>query len=181
MWKKLCIVSLLFLASTSQASDLSIGLSNKALSVDYTSSTANKEGLEFTAGVLHNVDNGNVFNVGAQVSSQINPSTKAALGGKVIAVFNDVKDATGLALGGQFQMALLNSPKIQFGAHAWYAPDVTTTSGAKNFKDYGASLGYQVMSNGEVFVAYRYVRMDYNTRGNLKIEEGPLVGLKMSF
>jgi len=177
----LSALGLLLIASVTQASDFSIGISKETVTLDYTGSTAYKEGLEFTAGGLHNTEDGNLVTLGLQVSQQVNSSVKVALGGRLMGAFSTVKDASALALGGQVQVTLLDSPKVQLGLHGWYAPEVTSSGSAKNFKDAGVSLGYQVMNNAEIFVAYRLVKISYNNLGQHNIHEGPLVGLKMSF
>lgn len=180
MRKTLYALSLLLVASAAHSADFSIGLSNTAIAVDYTSAPIGK-GLEFTLGGLHHVDNGNVGTFGMQVSQQVNQTFKVTLGGKAVGVFNDTKNVSALALGGEVDMAMPAIPKIHLAGHAWLAPGVTSSSGAKNFQDLRVSVGYHVLNNAEIYVAYRHIQIDYDKYGERKIEDGPLFGLKMYF
>jgi hypothetical protein len=180
MRKALYALSLLTAASAAHAADFTLALSNKTVAAEFTSQPIG-QGLEFTLGGLHHTDNGNVGTAGMQVSQQVNNDLKVSLGGKLFFVQNDTKDASALALGGQVDMALPNVPQVHLGLHGWFAPKVTSFNGSKNVQDWGASISYRVLSNAEVFAAYRHVRIDYESEGGLKIQNGPLLGMKLFF
>lgn len=180
MRKTLLALSLLSLASLAQAADISLGLSNKTIAADYTGQPVG-QGLEVSVGGLHHSDNGDTFSAGLQVTQQVNYTLTASLGGKVFGLLNDVKDASGLALGGKLDVALPAAPKVHLGVHGWFAPKVTSTSGTKNFEDVGAYVSYRLLSNGEVFAAYRRVRIGYDDHPTFTLQSGPLVGMKLVF
>lgn len=180
MRKTLLALSLLSLAPLAHAADFAIGLSNKAVAADYTS-LAIGQGLEFTAGGLHHSDHGNMLNVGLQVSQQVNSLFTVSVGGKAVAVLNDTKDASALALGGRLDLALPVAPQVHVGVHGWFAPKVTSTSGTKNYQDIGAYASYRIISNAEVFAAYRRIRIDYEQESDHTIQSGPLLGMKLYF
>lgn len=180
MRKTLYALSLLLVASTSHAADFGIGLSNTAVAADYTSAPAG-QGLEFTVSGLRNTERGSLISAGMQVSQQVNPTFKVSVGGKLVGVFNSTRDASALALGGRVDMTMPNNPNIHVGVHGWFAPTVTSFNDSKNFRDLGASVGYRVMDNAEIFAAYRFVRINYDHLDARTIEDGPLFGLKMSF
>jgi hypothetical protein len=180
MRKLLCVLSLLTAASATQAADVKLALSNKVIAADYTSPQIG-QGLEFTLGGLHHTDNGNLFTSGIQVSQQVNNSLTVGLGGKLFFVQNDVKNASALALGGQFDVALPNLPQVHVGAHGWFAPRVTSFNDSKNLQDVGAFISYRVLSNAEVFASYRRVRIDYENRDSATLQNGALFGMKLFF
>lgn len=169
-----------FASATTQAADFSIGLSNETAAVDFTSAAIGN-GLEFTVGGLHHVDNGNMASAGLQVSQQVNKSFKASVGGKVVGVFNDYKNSTALALGGAVDVEVPNIPKLHIGAQAWLAPAVTSSHDTRNYQDLSVSVGYRLLNNAEVYAAYRNVSIDYDKKANLDIYDGPVFGLKMFF
>jgi hypothetical protein len=180
MRKTLCALSLLTAASLAQAADIKLALSNKTVAADFTSQPIG-QGLEFTLGGLHHTDHGNVFTSGLQVSQQVNNSLTVSLGGKLFFVQNDTRNASALALGGQADMALPGLPQLRLGAHGWYAPKVTSFNSTNNVQDFGASVSYRILSNAEVFAAYRHLRIDYEREGGLTIQNGALFGMKLSF
>ena len=180
MRKVACLLSLALISSVVHAADFSIGLSNEAAAVDFTSEAIGN-GLSFTAGGLHHTDHGNLLGAGLQVSQQIDRNVTASVGAKWVGVFNDTKNATALALGGAIDVALPAQPKVHLGAHAWYAPTVTSSNGTKSFQDVGVSAGYRILSNAEVYAAYRYVRVDYESKKDLTIYDGPTLGMKLFF
>jgi YfaZ precursor len=180
MRKALSALSLLLATPLIHAADASLALSNKTVTADYTSQPIG-QGLEVTAGLLHHSDNGNLGSVGLQVSQKVNEGLDASLGGKLVFVQNDVKNAWALALGGQVDWALPAISQLHLGLHGWYAPKVTSFNGANNLYDIGASVSYRVLSNAEVFAAYRRVRVDYERQGGKTIQSGPLFGMKLFF
>ncbi|MEO8153710.1 MAG: YfaZ family outer membrane protein [Rhizobacter sp.] len=180
MRKALYALSLLAAAPLAHAADFTFGLSNKALAADFTSQPIG-QGLEFTVGGLHHSDNGNVGTTGLQVSQQINSNFAASLGGKIYFIQNDTRNASAIALGGMVDMALPALPQVHVGAHGWYAPKVTSFNHTDSVQDLGASISYRVLSNGEVFAAYRNVRIEYQREGGLTIQNGVLFGMKLSF
>jgi len=180
MRKALYALSLLTAVQVAHAADFKLALSNKTVAADFTSLPIG-QGLEFTLGGLHHTDNGNVGTVGMQVSQQVNNDFAVALGGKLYFVQNNTKDASALALGGQVDMALPNLPQLHVGLQGWFAPKVTSFNGSNNVQDFGAFVSYRVLSNAEVFAAYRHLRIDYDREGGLTVQNGPLFGIKLFF
>ena len=167
-------------APLAHAADASLGLSNNTITADVTSQPIG-QGLELTGGFLHHADNGNVGTFGLQVSQQVNPGLDASLGGKLVFIQNDIKNAWALALGGRVDWAVPAFPQLHLGLHGWYAPKVTSFNGADSLHDIGASVSYRVLSNAEVFAAYRRIRVDYERQGGTTIQSGPLFGMKLFF
>jgi hypothetical protein len=180
MRKALYALSLLAAAPFAQAADVSLALSNKTVAADFTSVSIG-QGLEFTLGGLHHTDHGNVFTSGMQVSQQINRGLTAGLGGKAYFIQNDTRNAAAIALGGQADMAVPTLPQIHFGGHGWFAPKVTSFNGTNNVQDVGAFISYRLLSNAEVFAAYRNLRIHYESEGTLTIQNGVLLGMKLFF
>ena len=180
MRKALYALSLLTAATATNAADISLALSDKAIASDFTSQQIG-QGLEFTLGGLHHSDNGNVFTTGMQVSQQLNNALNVSLGGKLFFLQNDVKDASALALGGQVDWALPLLPQVHVGLHGWYAPKVSSFNSTNNVQDYGTFISYRVLNNAEVFASYRRVRIDYENERDFTMQSGALFGMKLFF
>ena len=176
----LLALSLLLVTSAAHAAEFKLGLSNTTVAADFTSQGIG-QGLEFTLGGLRNTDNGSLGTAGMQVSQQVNEAFKVSVGGKLLGVTNDIKDASALALGGEIDLAVPSLPALHFGVHGWFAPTVTTSSGTKTMQDIGAAVAYRVLRNAEVFAAYRRVQIDYESNGRQTLQDGPLFGMKLLF
>lgn len=177
----LCALSFLSAASLAQAADFQLGLSNTTVAADYTSQPIG-QGLEFTGGALHRSSHGDLGTLGLQVSQQVSDAVKLSVGGKAFFALNDTKNASGLGLGGLVDVSLPALPALHLGAHAWFAPKVTSASSTKNFQDLGAYIGYRMLSNAEVFAAYRHVRYAHGPAGtDFTVVDGGLFGLKLVF
>lgn len=180
MRKALSTLCLLVAASASQAADFSIGLSNSTIALDYTSPRMG-QGLEVPLGWLRCAGNGNLLSLGMQVSQQINPAFKAAVGAKLFGIFSETKDSPALALGGQVELAIPNVPNLYTVMHLWYAPTATIADGAKHFMDVGVSLRYRVMANAEMFIGYRSAQMKLEKASAVVVQNGAVFGLRMLF
>jgi hypothetical protein len=180
MRKSLFALSLFLVTSAVHAADFKLGLSNTTVAADFTSQAIG-QGLEFTLGGLHNSGNGSLGTMGMQVSQQVNEGFKVSVGGKLLGVTNDFKDASALALGGEIDLAVPSLRALHFGVHGWFAPTVTSSSGTKTMQDIGASMAYRVLINAEVFAAYRRVQVDYESIGSQTLQSGPLFGMKLLF
>ena len=173
---------LLAALAPAHAADVSIGLNDSAIELGYTSAPIG-DGLEFTAGAFHKREkgkSGDIVTLGLQLAQPAAPGVRAALGGKVYAALNDAHDTASLALGGQLDLTPPSLPMLHFGLQAWFAPGVTSFGASDGLRDFGASIGYEVIRNAQITVSYRSVRVDYE-RGASAEQDAVLVGLKLTF
>jgi hypothetical protein len=180
MQKILSLLGFCLVASAVQASDLSIALSNKTVSLDYVGATQNGT-LQTNMGGFHHSNNGDMASLGVHVSQSLNPQAQASVGFKGVGLFNDQKNSAAIALGGSFKVALPMAQNLYFGAHAWYAPSVVSSNQVKNFRDVGTQLGYQLLDNAALFVDYRFIQVNYDSQVNMKLFEGSQAGIQLTF
>ena len=180
MRKALSALALVLAAPLTHAADVALGLSNQTVAADFTSQPIG-QGLHLTLGGLHHSDNGNLATVGLQVSQQVNAGLDVSLGGKLLFVQTDIRNASALALGGQVDMALPGLSQVHLGLHGWYAPGVTSFNDTNHVYDLGVFAAYRVLSNAEAFASYRRVRIDYEREGGQTIQSGLLFGMKLFF
>ncbi len=181
MRKYFIALAFLTLGATAQAADLGIALSDDTIVVDYNGRARDKS-LEFTLEWLHHTDNGDLASGGIQVSQKLDKNLAVAVGARAVGIFNDYDDASALALGGEVDLAVPAAPRLHFIANAWVAPAVVSFSGARSYRDFSATLGYQIIDNASIFVGYRYAKVKYdNLRSGIEMQDGALVGLRMNF
>lgn len=169
----------LAVSATAMADQVDFALNNDAFSVAYSSARMGN-GASVDADWFHHTDRGDVIGLGLKID-QIRGSDTASLGGKLVVISNDVKDASALAVGGAFNFGLAGQPRVRFGGHAWVAPSVTSFGDADGFVDIGLHVGYRALERGEIYLGYRYVDVSYSKHHDLKVEDGLMVGMNLSF
>ncbi|MEN9453465.1 MAG: YfaZ precursor, partial [Pseudomonadota bacterium] len=58
---------------------------------------------------------------------------------------------------------------------------VTSFNGADGFSDLELRAGYRVLDRGEVYLAYRYININYENRRDLTVQDGLMIGMQLSF
>lgn len=169
----------LAVSASACADQVDFALNNDAFSAAYSSSrTGGTSSID--GGWYHHTKRGNVFDLGLKID-QYRGNDSYSLGGKAVMITNDLDDAAALALGGAFSLALPGEPRVRFGGHAWFAPAVTSFNGADGFSDIELRAGYRVLDRGEVFLAYRYINVNYERHHDLKVQDGVMIGMQLSF
>ena len=169
----------LAVSASALADQLDFALNNDAFSASYSSSRLGN-GASVDADWFHHIKRGNVIGLGLKID-QYRGADSVSLGGKLVVISNDVKDASALALGGAFSVGLPGEPRIRFGGHAWFAPAVTSFGDADGFTDIDLRAGYRVLDRGELYVGYRYINIGYQNHHDLKVQDGLMVGMNLSF
>lgn len=178
-----CVMALAASAGAAQAAEISLGLNDSAIEAGYTSAPVG-QGLEYTAGAFHvreKGQDGDVWSLGLQLSQPVAPGVRAALGGKLLAAFNDRHDTAALALGGLVELNPNLAPMLHFGVHAWLAPGITSFGKSKSWSDLGVSIGYELIPQAQITLSYRNVRIGYDGGGPKTKQDAGLLGLKLRF
>ncbi len=169
----------LAVSASALADQLDFALNNDAFSASYSSSRLGN-GASVDADWFHHVKRGNVIGLGLKID-QHRGADSVSLGGKLVVISNDVKDASALALGGAFTVGLPGEPRVRFGGHVWFAPAVTSFGDTDGFTDLDLRVGYRVLDRGELYVGYRYINVGYQNLHDLKVQDGLMVGMNLSF
>lgn len=169
----------LAVSASAMADQVDFALNNDAFSASYTSSRLGN-GASVDADWFHHVNRGNVVGLGLKID-QFRGGDSVSLGGKLVVISNDVKDASALALGGAFSVGLPGEPRVRFGGHAWFAPSVTSFADTDGFTDIDLRVGYRVLDRGELYVGYRYINVGYKNHRDLTVQDGLMVGMNLSF
>lgn len=169
----------LAVSASALADQFDFALNNDAFAASYSSSRLGN-GASADFDWFHHTKRGNVLGVGMKID-QTRGGDSASLGGKVLVFSNDVKDASAIALGGAFSVGLPGIPRVRLGGHAWFAPAVTSFGDADGYADIGVRAGYRVLDQGELYVGYRYIKIGYQHHEDLKVQDGLMVGMNLSF
>lgn len=170
----------LSLAPLAHADQLNLYLNNDTFGINYgTASLGDHSNVDL--GWLHTTDKGEIANLGLQVEQSAGGTNTYALGGQLIGIFNDVEDASAVALGGRFSVGLPSNAKVRFGGHAWIAPKVTSFNEATGYQDWGLRAGYKALERGEIYVGYQYINVSYKSHSDLKVQDNLHIGMELTF
>ncbi len=146
------------------------------------------ENLQIHASWLHNQDRGDVAAVGLfQVgfASSGNQPLEAGLGAK--AVFTDGSNSVGagkgssVALGAFGRWVIPDADRFAVGGELYLAPGVLSFSGQDGYREGAVYVSYDVLKSTYVYLGYRYLKANYETRPNLVFDDQFHIGFRMNF
>lgn len=142
--------------------------------------------LRLEGGWLHHDDKGDVFHLGAHVSGQASARPDeftAGLGVRLVYSDGDLAEQDGLALplGGYVKFTPAQYDRLNFRAHAYFAPDVLSIGDKEKYEEYGIRASYNVMREADVFIGARYVRGEYKRVQDVRFDTGMHLGISLRF
>lgn len=182
----------LLVTSTAQAEGfLALDLASKSARIQYASTATMSADSEFEwdAGFLlvegdngtadRKLVTGTIRSVGD--AGVANHQVKAALGVRASWLNGSGFDAQALAVGGEVSARLQGMDRLVFSGYGYYAPQVLSFGDADAFLEWGASAGYQVLRNGEVYLGYRQVKFEPTQGSSVTADTGYHIGMKFGF
>ncbi len=143
--------------SISQASELGLGLSNHTAQFSYSSPFDPRSFTEASA--VYHEDEGEMFALGFYSNDKYSRyNITAMVGGKLFWINVDGPDGQGMAIGGKLAWQPLTHLLVEGSFH--YSPSVVSFKDVEHFRHWNLKVGFKVMSNANVFVAYRDIDID---------------------
>lgn len=98
-------------------------------------------------------------------------------------LYLDGNDASGEAvgLGGRLDLMVPPFDRIVWSVYGHYAPDALSFSDVHEYKDFGASVGYQLLRIATIYGGYRNVAVDFKNGGTHTVDNGFHAGVELSF
>ncbi len=179
---RLIVFVLLAAASFSAAAgSVDLNLSNDAIEGKFY---ANAGAADWTFGALYNRDSkDHALNVGLLAvgeTSVANSRIEGGLGGKLYGVSVGSSDVLALALGLQARWFPGNG-SFAVGGYAFYAPRVVTVLDGEQFWDIGVRAEVELIRNSFLYVGYRQVRAELDSKAKVDVDKGGFVGMQIKF
>lgn len=189
---KLRAVGLFLLGTVSTAvtaDNLDINLRDQAIRAVYTMDMKDRgKGSASTEfGLLYSEDkkklNDTLYHLGLNVSGE-NWSKSGTfvitIGGRAYYTSFGPYNLTALGFGGALRFSPVH--RVGVGAHLYYAPDITSFMDARNFRETGVRLDYQLLPQAFIYVGYRNIKVDIdNGPKNLNLDDDGHIGFKLLF
>lgn len=91
-------------------------------------------------------------------------------------------DGGAVAVGGFATINLPDVPGLSFTGGLHYAPSILSFGDSDDLTSVEARVNYRVIRNADVFAGYRYLNTDLdNSRSDINLDEGLLIGMKLFF
>lgn len=103
------------------------------------------------------------------------------VGARLQYVSADDEDGGALALGGNLRLKLLQADRLRFNANLWWGPDPASFGDIDEFLEYGVSIGYELLRDAEVYVGYRKIEVGVDGGGDVDLEDGAHIGIRLQF
>ena len=181
-----------FTSLTAQASSLDLNISDDSARLTYAATlpAQNQSELEWDAGYLFTESNDDenigVAHLGIHTQGDVGAAPHkvvAGLGGRALwlnAEDLDV-DAVAVAIGGKLEARIKGYDRIGFGGHIYFAPDVISFGDLDSALEYQAWVGYQLLRTGDVYLKYRQLKVEHDTAGDITVDNGFNLGIRLSF
>jgi len=178
------LIVFVLLAATSfsaAAGSVDLNLSNDTIEGKFY---ANAGAADWTFGALYNRDSKDrALNVGLLAvgeTSVAGSRIEGGLGGKLYGVSVGSSEVLALALGVQARWFPGNG-SFAVGGYAFYAPRVVTVLDGEQFWDIGVRAEVEVIRNSFVYVGYRQVRAELDSKVKVDVDRGGFVGMQIKF
>ncbi|WP_150909766.1 YfaZ family outer membrane protein [Marinobacter halotolerans] len=179
-------IPLILLALTSSsvfAADADISLTNESAKGQINFFQTNSD-MQLGAGYTYHEGSRHIGNIDFHAQGRTavgNLPTTAGLGLRAIAWEDDRLDGGAVGLGGFATLNIPEAPGLSFTGALHYAPSILSFGDSDDMTSLELRANYRVIRNAELFVGYRYLNTDFEFRGDLDLDEGPLAGMKLFF
>ncbi len=193
MLKKITLFcALVASASQLQARGLDLKLADEMAEITYLaeSSTFGYGGSDIGLGVFFTENDDMQLNASMMITGNPAGNNRAlqfGIGGKLMYTsietnnILDDEEFGALAVAGQVRYVVPSSTPVAFLAAVYYAPGITSFSGADNYSEVLVAFELEVTPSARAYIGFR--DMEYELENGLEIEldEGGHVGLKFDF
>ncbi|VAW60876.1 hypothetical protein MNBD_GAMMA11-2793 [hydrothermal vent metagenome] len=183
-------LALALLAITSQAHSrgIDLKLAEKMVEITYLteSSTFGYGGADVGFGAFFNENDDYQFNLEAMVTGSPAGNNKAlqlGVGGKIMYTsFDKINEEAGaLAIAGKIRYVIPSSTPIAFVGTLYYAPGITSFSGAESFIEYRFAVEIEITPSARAYLGYRFMEYEFENRNKYELDDSAHVGIKIDF
>jgi len=189
MFKKIALLfTVLPLSFQAEARGVDLKLANEIAEIVYLteSSTFGYGGADIGIGFMFTENDDVQFNGQIMISGNPAGNNKAyqfGVGGKLMLARIDAsKEKIGAAaIGGQFRYVIPASAPVAFTASAYFAPGITSFSGADQYAEFNAAVELEVTPSARAYLGYRNAEYDLENGGEFQLDDNVHIGLKFEF
>ncbi len=189
--RSLVTLSLLALSTTALADTVDINLRDSSVQMQYKSSFGHDPlgKTEFHMGVLYAGRSNVMGDIGLLVKDELGnnaPGFSVGVGIKgVLARVKDkspaASDASALALGAMVRYSPPTIRRMGLVGEIYASPNIVTFGDANRFIETNVRLEFEVIPSAVAYLGYRNVQFNLDNKPNATLDEGPFLGVRISF
>lgn len=176
-------------ATVVQGQELEFQLSDDMARVMYTSATLgqNYGRLELEGGFLYADDDVRpssdfLLHFGTQVRGEsVDVPLIVAVGARLYYGEAGQFDVGGLGIGGDVLFMPESWKGLGIGAFLYVVPSIVSFKDADGMNEYGISLNFNITSQALITLGYQNIEADIENAGTYTIDDGPYLGIGLSF
>ena len=182
---RLLATATLLVTSSAMASDFGVSLAEDSMRGVFNYAVSSQP-INFGLGYTHHDGSRNMADLSLHATGQtalLNMPTTVGIGGMIMGFDDEDTDTNGggVGFGGFVRMNIPKVPGLGFNAAAHYAPTITSFGDADGMTNFETSLSYRVIKNAEVSAGYRFYETDFDPSGELTLDEGGFLGMRLFF
>ena len=189
MLKKLALlITVIPLSFQAEARGIDLKLANEMAEIVYLteSSTFGYGGADIGIGFLFTENDDVQLNGQMMISGNPagnNQAFQFGVGGKLTFTAVDASDEEfgALAIGGQFRYVIPAATPVAFVAAAYFAPSITSFSGADKYTEYRVAVEIEVTPSARAYLGYRNEEYEFESGGKFELDDNVHIGLKFEF
>ncbi|MEO8331271.1 MAG: YfaZ family outer membrane protein [Gallionella sp.] len=139
---------------------------------------------ELHMGYLYTNKNNSFGDLGILVQDEMGknaPGVTVGVGMKGLIAKSQNNNASALAIGGLVRFAPLSDSRFGITGQLYLSPNIVTFGDADRYIETGVKLDYEVIPQADVYVGYRKIKFNLKSSGDVTLDEGVHVGVKISF
>ena len=180
--RRFLFISVLLASSVAAtAGGIDLNVRDEAVQLQYATSTPTAT--QVHVGFLNTKDHDWLADWGLIVRGPLNfARMRAGVGLKAVGARLDHEEIAAIALGGELRLPLLPlSDRLALVARVYAAPNVITYGDGTRYLESGARLEYELIPDATVYIGYRRMTFDLETRSDAVLDSGFHAGLRLSF
>ena len=176
-------------ATVAYGQELEFDLSNDMARIMYTSAAVgqNYGRLELEGGFLYADDNDRpssdfLLHFGTQVRGEsVDAPLIVAVGARLYYGEAGPYDVGGLGIGGDVMLMPQSWKGLGVGAFLYVVPSIVSFKDADGMNEYGVTFNWQITSQALITLGYQNIEADIENAGTYTIDDGPYLGIGLSF
>jgi len=181
----LAAVPLLTVSNTAAADTLDINLRDSSAQLRYSASmgrdTLGKS--ELHLGLLYANKDNFLADFGLQVQDEVgvNSSVTAGVGIKAVVARTAASDASAVAVGALIGVKPLPDPRLNIVGLVYVSPEILSFGESTRYIETTARVEYEIIPQALAYLGYRSNRFDLKNKFQTKMDDGLMIGLRMTF
>jgi hypothetical protein len=187
MFLRRILAFILLAASTAALADaFDINMNDTSVQLQYAAAMgrANLGKSELHFGYLYTSDKNSFGDLGVFVKDEVGssvPGVSVGVGIKGLIAHAKNYDASALAVGGLVRYAPFPDKRFGISGLVYLSPNIVTFGDADRYVETSAKLDYEIIPQAVAYLGYRKIAFNLKNSTDATLDEGVIIGVRVSF